>query len=213
MAHKKCGDDSGPRAVCKTRTPRKENKRPRNHGAPSGGLRQGPHPATNQRRDVFPFVMKQTGRTPQRWKRGALVIIQAVLAVGVLAYIFQDRDRRREVGQAVRHASVTWLAAGVVCYGLVEVLGGLRWYLLLRVLGFRLSWRRATSIFLIGLFLTTFTPGLIGGDAARALYVIQEAPERKADAVLTVATDRLMGSSRSSRWRRWWSSAGTAGWR
>jgi len=94
---------------------------------------------------------------------------------------------------AVRHASLSWLVAGLLCYGVVEVLGGLRWLLLLRVQGFRLSWRRATSIFLIGLFLLTFTPGLIGGDAARVLYVIQEAPERKAQAILAVAMDRLMG--------------------
>jgi uncharacterized membrane protein YbhN (UPF0104 family) len=127
------------------------------------------------------------------WKRGAIVIVQGVLAVGVLAFIFQDRDRRRDMERAVRHASVAWMASGVLCYGVVELLGGLRWHLLLRVQGFRLSWRRATSIFMIGLFLLTFTPGLIGGDAARMLYVIREAPERKADAVLVVAMDRLMG--------------------
>jgi len=76
----------------------------------------------------------------------------------------------------------------------VELLGGLRWYLLLRVQGFRLSWRRATSIFLIGLFFLTFTPGLIGGDAARALYVIRETPERKAEAVLVVAMEPADGA-------------------
>ena len=135
----------------------------------------------------------QTGRRAERWKRRAIIVLQGALAAGVLAVIFHDRDRRREVEQAVRHASVSWLAAGVLCYGVVEVLGGLRWWLLLRVQGFRLSWRRATSIFLIGLFFLTFTPGLIGGDAARVLYVIQEAPERKADALLVVAMDRLMG--------------------
>jgi len=126
-------------------------------------------------------------------KKGVIVILQAALAVGVLVFIFHDRDRRREVGQAVRHASLCWLVAGVLCYGLVEVMGGLRWDLLLRVQGFRLSWRRGTSIFLIGLFLTTFTPGLIGGDAARVLYVMQEAPEQKTNAVLVVAMDRLIG--------------------
>jgi hypothetical protein len=39
----------------------------------------------------------------------------------------------------------------------------------------------------------TFTPGLIGGDAARVFFVIQEAPERKVPALLAVAMDRLMG--------------------
>lgn len=137
--------------------------------------------------------MNQTASRAQPWKRGVIITIQAALAVGVLAFIFRDRDRRREMEQAVRHASIAWLVAGILCYGVVELLGGLRWYLLLRVQGFRLSWRRATSIFLIGLFFLTFTPGLIGGDAARALYVIRETPERKADAVLVVAMDRLMG--------------------
>jgi uncharacterized protein (TIRG00374 family) len=137
--------------------------------------------------------MHQIRRKTYPWKRCAIILVQAVLAAGALAFIFQDRNRRHDMEQAVRHASMTWLVAGVLCYGVVELLGGLRWYLLLRVQGFRLSWPRATSIFLIGLFLITFTPGLIGGDAARMLYVIREAPERKADAVLVVAMDRLMG--------------------
>ena len=137
--------------------------------------------------------MNQTGRKAQPWKRRAIIILQAALAAGTLAFIFQDRTRRHDVEMAVRHASVSWLVAGVLCYGVVELLGGLRWLLLLRVQGFHLPWRRAISIFLIGLFLLTFTPGLIGGDAARVLCVIQEAPERKADAVLAVAMDRLMG--------------------
>jgi uncharacterized membrane protein YbhN (UPF0104 family) len=137
--------------------------------------------------------MNQPARKSHPWKRGAIITLQAILTVGALAFIFQDRERRRDMEQAVRHASVTWMAAGVLCYGVVELLGGLRWLLLLRVQGFRISKRRATSIFLIGLFLMTFTPGLIGGDAARMLYLIREAPERKADAVLVVAMDRLMG--------------------
>jgi len=137
--------------------------------------------------------MNETARIAQPWKRGVIAAMQGLCAVAVLVFIFHDRERRREMEEAVRHASVSWLVAGVLCYGLVELLGGLRWLLLLRVQGFRLSWRRGTSIFLIGLFLMTFTPGLIGGDAARMIYVIQEAPERKADAVLVVAMDRLMG--------------------
>ncbi|MGA3171781.1 MAG: lysylphosphatidylglycerol synthase transmembrane domain-containing protein [Chthoniobacteraceae bacterium] len=137
--------------------------------------------------------MKETAPQVQRWKRRAITILQAILAVAVLAFVFHNPERRREVAEAVRHASVTWLAAGVLCYGVVEMLGALRWKLLLRVQGFRLPWRRALAIFLIGLFLLTFTPGLIGGDAARVLYVIREVPERKADAVLVVAMDRLMG--------------------
>ena len=137
--------------------------------------------------------MSETPRKVPRWKTAVIVILQAALAIGVLAFIFHDRERRHEMEEAVMHARISWMVAGVLCYGAVELLGGLRWYLLLRVQGFRLSWRRATSIFLIGLFFMTFTPGLIGGDAARLLYVIQEDPERKADAVLVVAMDRLMG--------------------
>lgn len=137
--------------------------------------------------------MNETARQAHPWKPRAIFIAQAVLAVAVLAFVFRDQHRRHEVAQAVRHASVAWLVAGIFCYGVVELLGGLRWHLLLRVQGFRLGWRKATSIFLMGLFLLTFTPGLIGGDALRVLLVIREAPERKADAVLVVAMDRLMG--------------------
>ena len=137
--------------------------------------------------------MNETARKSAAIKQWTVIGLQALLAVGALYFVFQDRERRREVAQAVRHASVTWLVAGVLTYGLVETLGGLRWALLLRVQGFKLSWGRATAIFLIGLFMMTFTPGLIGGDAARVYLVIQEAPERKISALMAVAMDRLMG--------------------
>jgi len=189
--HKRYADDNAPGALCKTQEARSINKT----NQTSRDLRARLHPATNQRQPEWrpPNKMNQTARKAQPWKRGTIVVLQAALAAAALAFVFHDRDRRREVAQAVRHASVSWLVAGVLCYGVVELLGGLRWWLLLRVQGFRFSWRRATSIFLIGLFLMTFTPGLIGGDAARVLYLIQEAPERKAAAVLAVAMDRLVG--------------------
>jgi hypothetical protein len=137
--------------------------------------------------------MNEPARKTHAWKYRTLILAQAALAAGVLVFIFHDRVHRQQIAEALHHASPSWLVLGVLCYGLVEVLGAMRWNLLLRVQGFQLSWRRTVSIFLIGLFLMTFTPGLIGGDAARVFYVIQEAPERKGSAVLAVAMDRLIG--------------------
>ncbi|HEX4086808.1 MAG TPA: lysylphosphatidylglycerol synthase transmembrane domain-containing protein, partial [Chthoniobacteraceae bacterium] len=137
--------------------------------------------------------MNPTARKRAAIKKWVIISLQGLLAIGALYFVFQNKERRREVAEAVRRASVTWMAAGVLTYGLVETLGGVRWVLLLRVQGFRLSWGRATTIFLIGLFMMTFTPGLIGGDAARVYLVIQEAPERKMAALMAVAMDRLMG--------------------
>ena len=93
----------------------------------------------------------------------------------------------------MRRADWRWLLAGVFAYGVVEILGAIQWQLLLRIQGFRLPWLQATSIFFIGVFFTLFTPGLIAGDAAQIFYLVKAKPERKADAVLVVVMDRILG--------------------
>ena len=121
------------------------------------------------------------------------VLLQIAVTGAALGYVFHDPHKRAQMAQACRHADWHWLAAGLGVYGLVETLAVIRWQLLLRIQGFRLGWARATGILFIGEFFLTFTPGLVGGDAMRILYLLKDAPEKAVDAVTVVVMDRIMG--------------------
>ena len=126
-------------------------------------------------------------------KRGLLLFLQLAVTAGALYYIFHDPARRGQMVSALRRADWRWLGAGICAYGGVEVMAVVRWRILLGIQEFRLSWLKATAILFIGEFFTVCTPGLVGGDAMRILYLSREAPQKKLDAVLTVVMDRLTG--------------------
>lgn len=86
-----------------------------------------------------------------------------------------------------------WLVAAVACVGSVCLLGILRWRIILRVQGLELSFRRTASIFFIGQFFNAFMLGATGGDVIKAWYVAHETHHKKAEAVITVIVDRLIG--------------------
>ncbi len=126
-------------------------------------------------------------------KKSLGVLLQLVVTGAALGFVFHDPHKRAQMADACRHADWRWLAAGLGVYGLVETLAVIRWQLLLRIQGFRLTWARATGILFIGEFFLTFTPGLVGGDAMRIFYLLKDAPEKAVDAVTVVLMDRIMG--------------------
>jgi uncharacterized protein (TIRG00374 family) len=126
-------------------------------------------------------------------KRIGILSLQ-VLVTGIgLWYVFHDPQRRAQIADALRHASISWVILGLVCYSAVEMLATVRWQILLRLQGIRLGWLRAGGIVMIGLFFSLFLPGGIGGDAMRLYFIFQLAPRRKIGATLSIVMDRLFG--------------------
>jgi uncharacterized protein (TIRG00374 family) len=126
-------------------------------------------------------------------KRVGIMLLQVLVTAVGLWYVFHDPQRRAQIADALRHASITWVILGWVCYSAVEILATVRWQILLRVQEIRLHWLQAGGIVMIGLFFNQFLPGGIGGDAMRLYLLFQLAPRRKIGATLSVAMDRLFG--------------------
>jgi hypothetical protein len=55
-----------------------------------------------------------------------------------LWYVFHDPQRRAQIAEALRHASIGWVLLGWAYYTTVEVMAMVRWQILLRVQGIRL---------------------------------------------------------------------------
>lgn len=93
----------------------------------------------------------------------------------------------------VRAADANGLLSGLGMFVILTALGICRWQLLLRVQGIRISNYRATWITAVGLFFNAFLIGATGGDVLKAWYAAEAAPDRKPQAILSIAMDRLIG--------------------
>jgi uncharacterized protein (TIRG00374 family) len=126
-------------------------------------------------------------------KKIILTIVQIAVTVALLFWVFHDPTQREQMAKALRLADYRWVAAGVLAYVVVEIAAALRWYVLLRVQGIRLSALRLAGLFLIGIFYNQFLPGGTGGDIIKSYLLLKETPDHKAGALLAVVFDRLIG--------------------
>ena len=125
-------------------------------------------------------------------KRWLLILLQAAVTVGLLAFFFHDAEFRRGALDALRHASPGWLIAGVLIAGAENFLGVIRWRIFLRMLGMRVPFWKSVQICLVALFCNTFLLGAVGGDLIRAAWLIRSG-FGKTESLLSVIMDRVSG--------------------
>ncbi len=92
----------------------------------------------------------------------------------------------REVDPAGLVAALALLAAGVL-------VTSVRWWWLLGAAAVRARWSACLRLTSLGLFFNIVIPGLTGGDLIKAVLVARESPGQRAQAVISVAVDRLVG--------------------
>ncbi len=68
-----------------------------------------------------------------------------------------------------------------------------RWWRLLAIADCGTTWFNALRLTFLGLFFNIVFPGLTGGDVVKAVLVVRENPSRRADALMSVIVDRLIG--------------------
>ena len=85
------------------------------------------------------------------------------------------------------------LAAGMALFIVGTILISTRWWRLLALAGCRTSWFNALRLTYVGFCFNIVMPGLTGGDVVKALMAAKENPGRRADAVVSVVIDRIIG--------------------
>src|SRR3954469_10246214 len=126
-------------------------------------------------------------------KKVLITFLQIAVTIGLLYLVYHDPRKREEMWQALSHAKYSWVIAGVFAYAVVEIAAALRWHVLLRVQGIRLTMARVSGLFLIGMFYNQFMPGGTGGDIIKSYLLLKETPDKKAGALLAVMFDRVIG--------------------
>jgi glycosyltransferase 2 family protein len=125
-------------------------------------------------------------------KKWVPLLIQSLVSVGLLVWIFWKEDFRMRTWQVLTSAHPAWLAAGFLVAGVGNLFGVIRWGIFLRVLGIRLSAWEVFRLSFVGLFFNTFLVGAVGGDAVKVVWLAAKG-HRKTSALLSVLMDRMSG--------------------
>lgn len=99
---------------------------------------------------------------------------------------------RRGLFSILRSTSIMLIVIGMVYYGLVNILGSIRWWVLLKSQKIPLSLWHANRLSFLGYFFNNVMPGLTGGDIVKSYYVAMET-HKKTGAITTVFLDRAIG--------------------
>ncbi len=127
------------------------------------------------------------------WRKPLVTTVQVAFTLTILYFIFRDPAKRAEMADSIARADRWWLFAGFLVYGVVEVIGAIRWHALLRVQQIVLAPPRLVALLLIGVFFNFFIPGGTGGDVVKIFYLLKETPGKRGPALLSVLVDRLTG--------------------
>src|SRR5947208_500655 len=117
-------------------------------------------------------------------KKKIFTVIQVLVTVGILCWIFRDGKKDIEMKDKLCQARLIWIVAGIAAYGIVEILAAFRWQILLRVQGVQLGIWRVLNLLMIGILFNLFMPGGTGGDVIKIFYLFKEIPGKKAGALL-----------------------------
>ncbi|HXH09755.1 MAG TPA: lysylphosphatidylglycerol synthase transmembrane domain-containing protein [Alphaproteobacteria bacterium] len=114
-----------------------------------------------------------------------------VAAVGILAFLLSRVDLSH-YGAVLRQALGYWLAAAFLMYALPLVTSALKWGHLLRALRVLISTRLLLQLYAIGFFISSFLPGVVGGDVVRS-YMAGQDVGGHVKVAATVVVERVTG--------------------
>jgi len=128
------------------------------------------------------------------FQKTLLAVVKVAVAVAILVFLFR-RIQGEDGFDRLLNEPKDWLAL-ILAQGLVLVafsLSFVRWYLLVRGLDLEFHLRDAFRLGTLGFMLNQVSPGSIGGDLLKAVFIAREQPGRKTEAVATVLVDRVIG--------------------
>ena len=129
-----------------------------------------------------------------RWRGWVSAVAKAGVSVGLLCWLFaRGNVDFKDIVRQWSEMGVWWVLLAGVVMAMATVLGLVRWWLLLRARGLAVPFWEACAIGMIGNFFIVFSIGVVGGDLARVVYVVRHQPGRKAEAILSIVADRVLG--------------------
>ena len=129
-------------------------------------------------------------------KKYLVWLLKMGLAVGIIAFLLwqagrQDPEQFRRLWDRQKDWSALTAGFGIAMFALC--LTFVRWYVLVRALDIPFRLRDAFRLGFLGYLLNFVGAGAVGGDLFKAVFIAREQPQRRTEAVATVALDRICG--------------------
>jgi glycosyltransferase 2 family protein len=121
-------------------------------------------------------------------------VLRWVLPAAIIAWLVIDAMRNDSFAQ-LRDQPKRWdllAAATVLCFCAV-VNTMMRWRMLVRAIGIPLSVRDTLRLGFLGYLFNFVSPGAVGGDLFKAVFLARSCEGKKTEAAMTVIVDRLIG--------------------
>jgi uncharacterized membrane protein YbhN (UPF0104 family) len=138
----------------------------------------------------FPPASKDVA-APNRRSSYLAFATRAGIGLGVIGFLLWHYDAR-PVLRTLGRENLEYFVATVAIYVAGQVMSAWRWQLLAAVVGVRTRFADFLAYYFVGLFTNLFVPGLLGGDALRAVYLGRRT-HRTGEAVASVVADRGTG--------------------
>jgi glycosyltransferase 2 family protein len=131
----------------------------------------------------------------KRCKHTFVFGVKICIAAGLIYWLV--RSDRLDFSSMARidlnAANLQWIVLGALCVLVGQALMAVRLQLLLGCFKLHPSFSRVFGLTLIGSFCSVLLPGLVGGDAVRAVYLFRDAPGRRSQPTAAVIIDRVIG--------------------
>lgn len=128
-----------------------------------------------------------------KWK-WLVTTLKVLLAVGILGFLvarIQSQSGFERLWHGEKHWPSLLLAQVLILVGFS--LSFVRWFLLVRGLGLEFHLRDAFRLGSLGYMFNQVSPGSVGGDLLKAVFIAKEQSGKKTEAVATVLIDRVIG--------------------
>ena len=135
----------------------------------------------------------KSGKLASRMNKIVQRIVQVIVTVGVLVWVFHDRQMRANIPMVIHKADMHWILVGIASAGVAELANIFRWQIFLRVQKVNVPLARTAMVFMIGVFFNLFLFGTTGGDVVRAAYLCADQKRKKTGVIISVIVDRLIG--------------------
>ncbi len=147
--------------------------------------------------DAVRFELAEEATVPTAFPEEARVVLAQGEALAVQRWSGipgeSGYDWKPGMPSIVRSSDVAKMLQALGLFGVGLCIVVTRWQRLLGAVGCVTTWFNALRLTMIGLFFNSVVPGLTGGDLVKGVLVVRENPLKRADAVMSVIVDRLLG--------------------
>jgi uncharacterized protein (TIRG00374 family) len=127
-------------------------------------------------------------------KKIVFKILRWIIPVAIIAWLVFDAMRNNSFAR-LRDEPKHWdmlAGAAVLCFSAV-IVTMVRWCFLVRAVGIPFRIRDALRLGFLGYLLNFISPGAVGGDLFKAVFLARSCHGKKTEAAMTVIVDRLIG--------------------